>query len=82
MARGAPNTELELLDQPGDHADGDVDDQQGAEEPGQPQVLGMALAVPQRLQDRGQEGQPDRQGHEQEVVDRRGGELQPREVDR
>src|SRR4029453_3034978 len=76
------HAELELLDQPGDPADGDVDDQQRAEEPGQPQVLGVALAVPEGLEDGGQERQPDRQGHEQEVVDGGGGELQPRPVNR
>ena len=33
------HAELELLHQPGDHADGDVDQEQGAEEAGQPALL-------------------------------------------
>ena len=36
--------------------------------------------VPHGLQDRDQERQPDRHRHEQEVVDRRGRELHPRQV--
>ena len=67
--------ELELLHEPGHHADGDVDQQQRAEEFAQPPVLGVAVAIPGRLQDRDQEREPDRDRHEQEVVDARGREL-------
>ncbi len=53
------HAELELLHQAGDDADGDVDQQQGAEELGEPLVLGLAVAVPGGLQDRDEEGEPD-----------------------
>ena len=73
--------ELELLHQAGDHADRHVDDQQDAEEPGQPQVLVALAAVPGGLQQRGQEGQADRDRHEKEVIDRHKRELPPRKID-
>ena len=60
---------------------GDVDDQQGAEEPRQPQVLGVALAVPQGLEDGGWNASPIVSGTV-EVVESGGGRLQPRQVDR
>ena len=72
--------ELELLHQPGHHADRDVDHQQRAEEARQLAHVLVAGAVPLRVQDRDEERQPDRDRHEQEVVDRRGRELQPRQI--
>ena len=73
--------ELELLHQPGHDADGDVDHQERAEEPGQPAQLGVAGTEPHRVQDRDQERQPDRHRHEEEVVDRRARELQAGQVE-
>ena len=72
--------ELELLHDPGDHADRHVDHQQRAEEPGQPQVLILLAAIPGRLQQRGQERQPDRDRDEEEMIDRHERELHPRQV--
>src|SRR5207342_3175023 len=48
---------------------------------GQAELLGVAGAMPLGLQDRSQERQPDRQRHEQEVVYRRHGELEPGEIE-
>jgi hypothetical protein len=73
--------ELEFLDQAGDHADRDIDDQQDAEEPGQPQVLIPLAAIPGRLQQRGQESQADRDRHEKEMIDGHKRELPPRKID-
>ena len=73
--------ELELLHDAGHHADRDVDDQQRAEEPGQPQVIIAPAAVPRRLQQRGQERQTDRDRDEEEMIDRHKRELHPRQVD-
>jgi len=73
--------ELELLHDPGHHADRHVDDQQNAEEPGQPQVVIAPAAVPRRLQQRGQERQADRDRDEEEMIDRHKRELHPRQVD-
>ena len=75
------HAELELLDEPGDHADGDVDEQQRAEEAGQPAVGVVAVAVPGGLQQRDEEGQPDGDRDEEEVVDARAGELPAGEVE-
>ena len=72
--------ELELLDEPGDDADGHVDQQQRPEEARQPLLLGVAGAVPGGLEDRDQEREPDRHGHEQEVVDARRRELPARKI--
>jgi hypothetical protein len=47
----------------------------------QPQVLLQLRAVPRRLEQRGQEREPDHDRHEEEVVDRGEGELYPGEVD-
>ena len=52
------HAELELLHEPGDHADGDVDHQQRPEEARQPQVRLVARAVPGRLQERDEEASP------------------------
>ena len=59
-----------------------VDQQQRPEEAGQATVGVVAVAVPGGLQQRHQERQPDRDGHEEEVVDARAGELPAREVQR
>ena len=66
---GPVHAELELLHEPGDDADRDVDHEQRAEELGQPLVLGVAPSVPHRLQHGDEEAEPDRHRHEQEVVD-------------
>jgi hypothetical protein len=71
---------LEFLDQAGDHADRDVDDQDGSEEFGQPFVFFVLGPMPRRLQERCKEAQPDRHGHENEMVDRRHPELNSREI--
>ena len=73
--------ELELLHDPGHHADRHVDHQQNAEEPGQPQVIITPGPVPRRLQQRGQERQPDRDRDEEEMIDRHKRELDPCQVD-
>ena len=52
-----------------------------AEEPGQPQVIIAFGSVPRRLQQRGQEAQPDRDRHEEEMIDRHERELHPRQID-
>src|SRR5271165_5467011 len=72
--------ELELLDEPCYDAHGDVDQQQRAEEAGQAPVLGLPVAMPGGLQQRDEEGQPDRDRHEQEVIDARRCELPPRKI--
>ena len=72
--------ELELLHEAGDDPDGDVDQQQRAEEARQAPVVVVAAPVPCRLQDRDEEGQPDRHGDEQEVIDARRRELPARKV--
>ena len=59
------HAELELLDQAGDDADRDVDDQQRPEEPGQPEVLVAAGPVPGGLQHGGEEREADGHRHEQ-----------------
>ena len=56
---GPVHAELELLNEPGHHADGDVDQQQRPEEAGQAQVGLVAVAVPAGLQQGHQEGQAD-----------------------
>ena len=80
-AVGAPvHAELELLDDPGDDAQGEVDEEQLAVEPGQSQVGGVAAPDPDGLEARDQEAQSDRQRDEQEVVDGRDAELPPGQV--
>ena len=74
--------ELELLHQPGHHPHRHADQQQRAEEPGQPQQLRVLVAVPPGLQQRGQERQPDRDRDEEEMIHRRPGELKSRQVNR
>ena len=94
MASGPPKTlptSREYADQfmpnsnswirPGHHADGHVDQQQRPEEAGEASVGLVPVAVPRGLEQRHQEGQPDRHGDEEEVVDARHGELPPGEVE-
>ncbi len=73
--------ELELLHEPGHHADRDVDHQQRAEELREALVLGVTASIPHRLEDRDEEPQPDCDRDEQEVVDARRRELDARQVD-
>ena len=73
--------ELELLHEPGGDADREVDQEERAEEVRQPQPALVPRPVPQRLHDRDERPQPERQRHEQEVVDRRRRELDARQVD-
>ena len=81
-AVGAPvHPELELLDDPRDHAEREVDEEQLAEEACQAQVLRVAGAHPGGLQAGHEERQPDRQGDEQEVINGRDGELPAGQVE-
>ena len=75
------HAELELLHEAGDHADRHVDQQQRAEEAREAQVVFVAAAVPERLQDGDQEREADRDRDEQEVVDARRRELQASKVE-
>ena len=72
--------ELELLHEPGRDPDREVDQEERPEEAGQPQPGLVPGSVPERLHDRDERPEPERQRHEQEVVDRGGGELAAREV--
>ena len=74
--------ELELLDEPRRDADREVDEHQRAEEPRQTKPRDVARPVPQRLHDRDERGEPERERHEQEVVEGRRRELEACEVDR
>ncbi len=76
------HAELELLHDAGDHAQGEVDQQQLAEELGQPQPRRVAGAVPDRLHDRDDRREPDGQRDEEEVVDGDDAELPPGQVER
>src|SRR5699024_9812523 len=73
--------ELELLDDPGDHADGEVDQEELAEELRQPEVVLVAGPQPGGLQAGDDGGQPDRQRHEEEVVDGDDPELPASDVE-
>ena len=75
------HAELELLDDAGDHANGEVDREELAEELRQPQVLVLARAQPRDLHAEDDGGQADRHRHEEEVVDGRDGELPSGDVD-
>jgi len=55
--------ELELLHDPGDDSDGNVDQQERPEEARHAAVLRVPVAMPRRLQDRDQERQPDCHRH-------------------
>jgi len=74
--------ELKLLNQSGGDPDREVDQQQRPEEAGQPQPRLVARPVPQRLHDRDERGEPERQGHKKEVIERGHRELNAGEVDR
>ncbi|MNM96149.1 hypothetical protein D3C81_1086160 [compost metagenome] len=78
---GPVGAELELHGQPGGDAEGEVDAEQLAPELDHVLVDLFAGHHVDRLHDRQQEGQAERQGHEQEVVHRGHGELQTRQVD-
>ena len=71
--------ELELLHEPGRRADRKVDQEQHREEPHQPVPLLVVRPVVERLHDREQRRQAERQRHEREVIQRRRRELPPRE---
>jgi hypothetical protein len=73
--------ELELLHEPRRDADREVDQEQGPEEARQPEPGLVAAPVPERLHDRDERGQPERQRDEQEVVERGRRELDAGEVD-
>ena len=72
--------ELELLHKTSDDADRDVDHEEVPEEPGQASILRVVGAVPHRLENRDEDGEPDRDGHEQEVIHARRRELSPSQV--
>ena len=55
---GPVHAELELLDQSRHDADGDVDDQQGAEEAGEAEVIVVPAPVPGRVQDGREQASP------------------------
>ena len=78
---GPVHPELELLDEPGRDPDREVDQEQRPEEARQPEPGLVARAVPEGLHRRDERPEPERQRHEQEVVDRRGRELDPGEID-
>ena len=75
------HAELELLDDAGGHAQGEVDEQDLAEElRGDPPLL-VAGAQVERLHEGHQRGQADRERDQDEVVDGRDGELPPRQIE-
>ncbi len=74
------HAELELLHDAGDHADGEVDQEQLPVEAREPQVPLIPRSDPGRLEAGDEECQPDRQRDEQEVVDGRDAELPSRQV--
>ncbi len=73
------HAELELLDDPGHHAQGEVDQEQLPEEAGQAQVRRIARPVPRGLEAGHREREADGQRHEQEVVDGGDPELPARQ---
>jgi hypothetical protein len=77
---GPVHPELELLHEPGRDPDREVDQEQRSEEAGQPEPGLVARPVPERLHGRHEGPKPERQRHEEEVVDRGRGELDPREI--
>ena len=72
--------ELELEDQARRHADREVDREDADPEFRRALPEGIARAVVERFHDRADETEPERQRHEQPVVDRRHRELRPRPV--
>ena len=79
---GPVHTELELLHDAGGDAEGEVDEEELAKETGCLQPVFLAGAVPRGLHDGNQQGQADRQRHEDEVVDGRNTELPSSDGDR
>ena len=73
--------ELELLHEPRCDADREVDEHERPEEAGEPEPGLVPAAVPDGLHDRDQRGEPQRQRHEEEVIERGRRELQAREID-
>ncbi len=71
------HAELELLHDPGDHADREVDEEQLAEELGQLEPALVAGPDPGGLHDGDQGCEPDRQRYVEEVIDGGDGELPP-----
>ena len=69
------HAELELLHDAGDHAHGEVDQEDLAEEAREVQPLELAGAEPRRLEDRDRQRHAESERHEQEVVERRQTEL-------
>ena len=72
---GPVHPELELLHEPGGDADREVDQEERPEEVRQAQPALVAGPVPERLHDRDERPETQRQRDEQEVVDRRRREL-------
>ena len=79
---GPVHAELELLDDAGGNAESEVNQKELAEESGCLQPVFLAGAVPRGLHDGDQQGQADRQRHEDEVVDGCDAELPPSDRDR
>ena len=73
--------ELELLHKAGRDPDREVDEHQRPEEARQAQPALVARPVPQRLHDRDERREAERERNEQEVVQRRHRELHAREID-
>ena len=73
--------ELELLHEPGRDADREVDQHERPEEAREAQPPLVAAAIPERLHDRDERREAEREGDEQEVVQRRRRELEAREID-
>ena len=69
---------LEFLDDACDHPQGEVDHKQFAPKLRHPQVKFLARAHIERLHERHQEGQPQSEGDEEEVVNRGDCKLQTR----
>ncbi len=74
--------ELELLHEPRRDADREVDEHERPEEAGEAQPRLVAAAIPERLHDRDERREAERQRDEEEVVERRRRELEASEVDR
>jgi hypothetical protein len=79
---GPVHPELELLHDAGDHAHGEVDQEDLPEEVRELEVVRLARPVPRGLEDRGARDEPDGEGHEEEVVDRGEPELPARQQER
>ncbi len=76
------HAELELLHDPGHDADGEVDQEELAEELRQAQQRSLPVRSQAISYPRDDRGQADRDRDEEEVVDGRDGELPPRDVGR